>query len=269
MSVLNLNDIVIESIIGLDYFNSSTGELMWQANQLSDATLDITADEQEVTDALGVPIATFFRGRTGTLSATNALLSLPVAAAQSGNADGLVRASSANKISVPLTQSFVLGASQSTIELSDVPVGTTGAEIPYIYAMDGTGYKTRSYAINSTNDADHFSLDAVSKTITLPTGLAAGARITVKYTAERADALRFSATGNDTPRAGIAHLIVKCHNLCDVSSIVYGVLVAPNAQLSGNYQLNFTSDGQHALELRLMQDYCDPDKLLYHFYAFE
>lgn len=268
MSVINLNDIVIESIFGLDYYNSSTKELMWQANQLSDATLDITSSEQEVQDAMGVPIATFFRGRSGTLTATNALFSLPVAAAQSGNAAGLVRGSTSAKINVPIVETFTTGKSQSTITLSDVPTGTASMEIPYIYAMDGTGYKSQSYSLNSSPSATEFSLDAASKTITLPTGLAEGTRIMVSYNADRADALRFSATGNDSPRAGIAHLRLKCHNLCDVSSIVYGVMVCPNAQLSGNYQFNFTSDGQHSIELRLMQDYCDPDKLLYHFYAY-
>lgn len=268
MSVVGLNDIVTESIIGLDFYNSTTHEMMWQANQLANATLDVTANEQEVTDAMGVPIATFFRGRSGTLSATNALFSLPVAAAQSGNANGLVRGTSSAKINVPITQTFVTSQSQSTIQLDDVPTGTEDAEIPFIYAMDGTGYKTRSYSLGATATADNFTLDAASKTITLPTGLAAGTRIMVPYNADRADALRFSATGNDSPRAGIAHLRLKCHNLCDVSSIVYGVMVCPNAQLSGNYQFDFASDGQHAIELRLMQDYCDPDKLLYHFYMY-
>lgn len=266
MSVANLNDLVFEKIFGLRYYNSSDYSLMWMANQLEDATLDVTSEEQVVNDALGSPIAKFFRGRSATLSATNALFNLSVAAAQSGNSAGLVRGTAEAKIKVPMSETII--TSGTTITLAEKPVGTPGAEIPFIYAMDGTGYWTRKYTLGSMASENEFTLDAASKTITLPTGTPNGTRIMVDYTGEKQDALQFSATGNDSPRAGIAHLWVKCHNVCDVSSIVYGVLVCQNAQLSGNYQLNFTPEGKHAIELQLMQNYCDPDKHLYDFFAY-
>lgn len=266
MSVANLNDVIFEKIIKIEQYNSRDYSLMWMATQLEDATLDVTSEERVVNDALGSPIAKFFRGRSATLSVTNALFNLPVAAAQSGNSAGLVRGTAEKKIQVPMSETIT--TSGTTITLAEKPLGTPGAEIPFIYAMDGTGYWTRKYSLGSIVSENEFTLDATSKTITLPTGTPNGTRIMVNYTGEKQDALQFTATGNDSPRAGIAHLWVKCHNICDVSSVVYGVLVCENAQLDGNYQLNFTPEGKHSIQMQLMQNYCDPDKLLYKFFMY-
>lgn len=264
-TVANMNDVVIEKILRYEHYNTSTGELIWMANQLEDASLNITSDTSEVTDAEGSTIATFFKGRKAEFSATNALFNLGIASAQTGNAGGIERGGENKKINVPRSQIFTLDTSK-TITLSDVPTGVSGAEIGYIYTIDGTGYNTACYSLGATANATQFALDAATKTITLPTGLPVGTRVMVNYRADINDAVKFSANGLDAPVAGRGMLWVKCHNVCDKSKIVYGILEFPNAQPSPDYEWSFTPDGKHAITLEMNQDYCDAEKILYHFY---
>lgn len=266
LSVANMNDVVIERILRYEHYNTSTGLLEWSANQLEDASLNITSESTEVTDAIGSVIATFFRGRSAEFSATNSLFNLGIAAAQTGNPTGLVRGSETNKINVPRSETFTLDGTATTITLADVPTGTSGAEISYIYALDGTGYTSTHYSLGAAASGTSFALDAATKTITLPTGLTAGTRIMVNYKADIADAVKLSANGTDAPIAGKGLLWVKCHNVCDKSKIVYGILEFPNAQPSPDYELNFTPDGKHSITIEMNKDYCDPEQILYHFY---
>ena len=263
-SVVNMNDVVFENIIKLEGYNTSTGELMWLASQLTDGTLSVTSETEDVTDAKGAVIARFYRSINAEFTATNALFNLSLAAAQTGNSEGIIRGGTNSPIVVPKSETFTVAG--TTITLSEVPVGTTGAEIPYIYACNGAGNLTTSYKLAATVSATEFALDAATKRITLPTSIATGDKIMVNYNCETENAVMFKANGNDTPRACRALLYVKCHNVCDPSAIVYGILEFPNAQLSPDYDLNFTSDGGHELTLQMMQDFCDGEKRLYNFY---
>lgn len=265
LTVANMNDVVIEKILRYEHYNTSTGMLEWMANQLEDATLSITSESSEVVDAEGSTIATFFKGRKAEFSATNSLFNLGIASAQTGNANGVDRGSDTHTVNVPRSQIFTVG-STSTVTLADIPTGTPGAEIPYIYTIDGTGYNTACYSLGAVASPTQFALDASSKTITLPTGLAVGTRIMVNYRTDMNDALSFSANSMDAPIAGRGMLWVKCHNVCDKSKIVYGIVEFPNAQPSPDYELSFSPDGKHALTIEMHKDYCDPDQVLYHFY---
>lgn len=264
MTAANINDVVFEKILRIESYHTNTREMVWMANQLRDATLNVTGESREVTDASNAPIATFYDARRAELEATSALFNLPLAAAQGGNPGGLVRGAVGKGIAVP--RSEILTVSGTTLTLTDVPVGTAGAEIPYIYAVDNTGYNVANYALGPTATENTFTLDAATKKITLPTGMVNGTRVMVNYTAEREDAARFSANATDNPMATETHLWVKCHNVCDPSTIVYGILVCYNAQLSPDYTINFGSDAEQALNMTIMPSYCTIDKRLFDFF---
>lgn len=264
--VANMNDVLIEEIVRYEHYDSNTGRLLWMANQLQEGSLTIsTSETTEKKDARGNTIATFYKGRKAEFKANNALFNLGIAAAQSGGKSTIARGQTGAPVkSVPYSETFEV--SSTTLTLKYTPVGATGAEIPYIYVIDDTGYNTTSYAINASADGEHFSLAADTKTLTLPTGIKSG-RIMVNYRADIEDALAFTASADDAPTPGRGLLYVKCHNVCDESTKVYCILEFLNAQVSPEAEIGFTTEGTHALTMQMMPSYCDPDKTLYRFYA--
>lgn len=70
------------------------GELSYVLDQLSDASIEISADSTDITDKKGNIIRTTYRTKTGTFTATNALFHPAVLNAQTGNK---INYASANK----------------------------------------------------------------------------------------------------------------------------------------------------------------------------
>lgn len=172
---------------------------MFSCNQLRDPSIGITADSVEVTDAIGSRIAQFDRAKAATLTATNALFDMNLAAAQFGTKKNV--ASATNKIVSPIFEDITLTTGQTTVVLKQTPVGTAGAEIQFIYELKGDDTLGTKYALGATASATEFELDATTKTITLPTGIT-GSRIFVMYEYQADAAVEIVNTAKEFPTAG-------------------------------------------------------------------
>lgn len=75
------------------------GELSYVLDQLTDASIEISADSTDITDKKGNIIRTTYRTKTGTFTATNALFHPAVLNAQTGNK--INYASATNQIVMP------------------------------------------------------------------------------------------------------------------------------------------------------------------------
>ena len=94
-------------------------ELIFALDQLSSASIEISADSSDVTDKKGNIIRTTYRTKTGTFTATNALLHPAALNAQSGS--DIKYATAAQKIQMP--QIFVVEAGAS-IMVTGLKTGT-------------------------------------------------------------------------------------------------------------------------------------------------
>lgn len=94
-------------------------DLLYALDQLSSASIEISADSSDVTDKKGNIIRTTYRTKTGTFSATNALLHPAAMNSQSGSA--ITYATSAAPIQMP--RIFVVEAGRA-IQIPDVKIGT-------------------------------------------------------------------------------------------------------------------------------------------------
>ena len=81
--MFKLDDIIIDRIqYGLaEDFN---GNPLYALTQLADATIEITGEGKEAKDKDGTLIKKFWRGKTGTFNANNAMINLNVLGAASG-----------------------------------------------------------------------------------------------------------------------------------------------------------------------------------------
>ena len=80
--------------------------VLFSINQIQNASLNCASESTDAVDALGTPIATFYRAKSAEFSAENALYDMNLMATQLGTAKKV--ASSASKITVPAMESFTV-----------------------------------------------------------------------------------------------------------------------------------------------------------------
>lgn len=256
----DLNNFVIDRVRRGTMFSTTTGEALWSITQVKDASLNMTSETADATDAIGAIIARFDRAKNAEFSGSNALWDLSLSAAQFGSEKQV--ASTAKTIRTPMYEQ--LAVADGKIVLSKVPAGTTGAEIKYIYALNGDSTLGSKYSLGSAVSSTEFTLDAASKTITVPTSVTGNIAVFYDYDAEEAVMLQNNAT--DFPKAGKFLLEVIGKDTCDETATYVAYVVFPNAKLKTDMDLSFTTEGGHPFSMQMMQDYCDLEKRLFNIY---
>lgn len=258
----DLNNFLIDRIRRGTMFSDTTGEALWSITQIRDASLNMSSGTADVTDAIGNVITQFDRSKNAEFSGTNALWDLGLSAAQFGSTKTV--ASATAKIKTPCYEQLAVNG--TTVTLANIPVGTSGAEIKYIYVLNGDSTLGQKYEVAAQASANNFALSAATKTITLPTSVTSG-NIAVFYDYEASNAVMLQNNASEFPKAGKFVLEVIGKDTCDKTATYVAYIVFPNAKLKTDNDLSFTSDGGHSFSMQMMQDYCDLEKRLFNIYV--
>lgn len=261
----NISSFVIDRAVRGTMFRKGTYELLWSLNQITDPSISMTSDSTDAVDAIGVPIMSFERAKTCEFSGSNALFDLGLLAAQSGTQKKVASALETITVSTCETIDWVTGT--GTV-LNHIPVGTAGAEVPFIYGLNPDGTIGAKYVVGASAGAGVFSVNAQTKTVTPPTDVTTPSKALVfyDYVADGTDglgAVQATADAINFPDAGRFLLEVLGHDTCDITTKYYAYVDFPAAKLSSEFDLDLTTDGQHPFTLRCMQDYCDYEKKLF------
>ena len=116
--MFRLGNFVIDEVL---YLVNETldGKLIFTADELSSAQIEISAESTDITDKKGNVVRTKYRAKTGTFTATSAMLHPALLNASSGS--DLMVASASNLIAMPRITVVDAGAS---VDVSDATVGT-------------------------------------------------------------------------------------------------------------------------------------------------
>lgn len=261
---MNINNFVIERIRRGTMFSPATNEALWSLTQVEEPSLSVTTEKAEKVDAIGAKIMEFDRAKNAEFSGQNSLFDLGLLAAQSGREKEV--ASETKTLVVPHWEEITLTeemVAAKVVTLADVPTGTAGAEIPFIYTLNGDGSLNSKYAIGAEASDTAFALNAAKKELTLPTGLTAKQRLWIPYEVAATSAVVVSNTAVDFPVAGRFVMEVLGADVCDPSKKYYAYVEFPNAKLSADVDLDFTTEGKHPFTIQAMQQYCDSEKRLF------
>lgn len=260
--MFDITNFIIDRALNMTMYDKSTHEVLWRLTQIEDFSISNSSEEKTAVDAQGTTVAKFFTAKSATMSGSNSFLDLNLAAAQMGTTK--VVADSSNKITVPVIETFTVeGTSNEKITLTHTPVGASGLEIGQIYAVNSDSSLGTKYVLGSSASATEFALDAGTKEITLPIGLTKGEQIIVFYDCEKENAVSVTNSATEFPTSGYLVTEVLGCNICNTSEKYTAKILAPNAMLSSNFDLNFSTDGKHPFEIECSQDYCDTEKKLY------
>lgn len=265
----DINNFVIDRVLRGTMLSTADDSVLWAINQIEDPSITVNADSTDAVDAIGVPIMTFERAKNAEFSASNSLIDLGLLAAQSGSEKKL--ASAGNTILVPHFQEFTW-VTGTDVNLDFIPAGTAGAEIPYIYKLNGDGSLGTRYEAASSAAAGKFKVTANTKKITPPTDVttAEKAWCVYYYTADGTTDLGAVLVTNDAknfPTAGKFIMEVLGADTCDITTKYYAYIVFPQAKLMSDFDLTFATDGKHPFTIKAMQEYCSDDKALFSIYV--
>ena len=69
--------------------------------------------------------------------------------------------------------------------------------------------------------------------------------------------------GDKFPVAGKFVLDVIGYDVCDQEQMVHCYITLPNAKLTSDVDMTFTTEGTHPFTIKALQDYCDTNKRLF------
>lgn len=255
----NPNELILEKIRSVEEYDPATNELTGRYTQIEDPSLKTSADATEVTDAMGATIQTFYNAQKGTFDFTNSLFSLDLAASQYGSKK--VVATSIDKIVMPVSEVLPIGAG-GTVVLKYTPVGTTGAEVKYVKVINENNTFGETYEVSATAGDGKFTIDASTKTITLPENVTG--RVFVNYEKETEKAVQVIKRTDGVPEVKTLLIHAIFHDPCNKNLVYAGVIRCPRAQIDpSSTELSLKSDGKHAASYVLNKEYCSDDSKLF------
>ena len=145
-----LGDLIIDRI-SMGYAEKFDGTPLYVLTQLSEASIEISAESRDAVDKDGTLIKRFWNAKTGEFTATNAMLNLNIMAAQSGNDADI--ATSENVIVMP---KIITVKSGTTVTLDGY---VSGARIT-VNALGTNGAMGKAYTLGSTASTTEFGLSA-------------------------------------------------------------------------------------------------------------
>lgn len=229
----DINNFVIDRIIRGVALSQKDDSVLFSINQIQNASLNCSSESTDAVDALGTPIATFYRSKQAEFSAENALFDLNLMSTQLGTAKKV--ASGSSKITVPAMESFIVDSTKK-YELKHTPK-TAPTEI---YALNGDSTFGTKYVKSTAASTTAFSIS--DKTVSLPTGLAEGTDMFVMYEYETENAVEVVNSATQFPVGCKFVMEVLGCDVCDQTNLVYAYVIFNNFKLSPDFDWSIATE---------------------------
>ena len=222
----DLNNFVIDRIVRGVALSQKDDSVLFSINQIQNASLNCASESTDAVDALGTPIATFYRAKSAEFSAENALFDMQLMATQLGTKKKV--ANSGAKITVPAMETFTV-VEGGKHDLKHTPkVAPTE-----IYALNGDSTFGVKYTKATAASAAEFAI--TGKSISLPTGLAVGTEMFVMYEYETENAVEVVNSATEFPVGCKFVMEVLGCDVCDQTNLIYAYVIFNNFKLSPDF----------------------------------
>ena len=220
---------------------------------MQNVSLNCASESTDAVDALGTPIATFYRAKSAEFSAENAIFDMNLMATQLGTTKKV--ASSAAKITAPAMESFTYGT--GNYELKHTPKTVPNE----IYVLNGDSTFGKKFVKGTAASDTEFAI--TNKTLSLPTGLNAGDELFVMYDYETENAVEVVNSATEFPVGCKFVMEVLGADVCDQTTLIHAYVIFPNFKLSPDFDWSVATDGSHPFSGKAQQAYCDKEKKLF------
>lgn len=253
-----LGDIIIDRI-QMGYAETLSGTPLYTLSQLADSTIEISADSKDATDKDGTLVKRFWKGKTGTYTANNAMVNVNVIGAAAGS--GVEQASVETPSVMPKIMTVAKGTKDLVLE--DAVEGSIQVSE---YCANGTMGKTYTQAASASATAFGYVTDG--NKFTAPTDTDVELYV-VKYDRKVTSGIVIKNKADKFPKTVKLTLKALCVDPCTQDTLRACYIVLPSFQVSPEISLELTTESQIEYKGDLQVNYCSTDKSLYEFYMAE
>ena len=220
-----LDDLVIDRI-QMGVAEKTDGTLLYTLTQLSEATIETTAESKEAKSAEGSLIKKFYQGKTGTFTATNAMINLNVIGAASGT-DKVIGSADAM---IQMPKIVIVNKGTATVKLVDEANESLVSGTIRVNALGNNGAMGKAYTL-STGGASKTEYALSGTTLTLPTDDTAD-RFVIKFERKAANAVKITNASDKFP--GTVKLTLKALAVdpCEPDTLRSCYIIIPSFQVS-------------------------------------
>lgn len=230
---------------------NSADDILYTLDQLSTASVEISAESTDITDKKGNVVRTVYTSKTGTFNATNAFLHPQIMNAASGSE--LQTASSTNKIDMPY---ITVVAAGGTVNVANAKTGTVK-----VIGLYGNG------ANDEAMSADAIDAATTDSVLTLP---AAGDNKPIEYlvTYEREVESGIKLVNDAESFPDLVKLTLYCSYVDPCSDELKPCyVVLPRFMSDPSVTISLDRESQEMdFNGNLNIDYCSTTKALYYIY---
>ena len=249
----DINNFVIDRVIRGVALSQKDDSVLFSINQMQNVSLNCASESTDAVDALGTPIATFYRAKSAEFSAENAIFDMNLMATQLGTSKKV--ASSTAKITAPAMESFTYGT--GSYELKHIPKTAPNE----IYVLNGDSTFGKKFVKGTAASEKEFGI--TNKTLSLPTGLNAGDELFVMYDYETENAVEVVNSATEFPVGCKFVMEVLGADVCDQTTLIHAYVIFPNFKLSPDFDWSVATDGSHPFSGKAQQAQCDKEKKLF------
>ena len=251
--MFKIDNYVIDRVLRA-YLLDNDDNLIGYLDQLTDTSIELSAETTDVNDAQGSLIKRFYRAKSAQLSATNALFNFGVAGLVTGSE--LIYAADGTTFTMPMSAVVKAG---ETVTLAGVVDGSIK-----VYGLTTSGSATKAYAKGTTASAREWSIDA-SNVLTPPTATGE-TQYFVYYTKTVTSGQKFINKADEFPKAVKIRIEVLGYDVCATTSQTPQLMViaGDNFQLSTDTTIQIGGDNQSIdFSGQFASSYCSVDKELF------
>lgn len=253
MANVNLNNFIIDRVLRGVAQSHTDDSVLFAITQIQNPSLNCASESTDAVDALGTPVATFYRSKTAEFSAENAMFDMNLMAVQVGAEKKI--ADTNNKIITPAFEKIAIKSGTNTYTLKHTPKEAPG----FCYALNGDGTLGTKYTKGSAASETAFVVDGT--TFTPPTKATGELLVIYEYESEAGISVANSA--KNFPKGCKFTLEVLGCDVCDQTNLLFAYLIFPNFKLSPDFDWSIQTDGAHPFSGKAMQEYCDREKKLF------
>lgn len=228
----DINNFVIDRVIRGVALSQKDDSVLFSINQMQNVSLNCASESTDAVDALGTPIATFYRAKSAEFSAENAIFDMNLMATQLGTAKKV--ASSTAKITAPAMESFAYGT--GNYELKHTPKTVPNE----IYVLNGDSTFGKKFVKGTAASDSEFAI--TNKTLALPTGLAATDELFVMYDYETDSAVEVVNSATEFPVGCKFIMEVLGCDVCDQTTLVHAYVIFNNFKLSPDFDWSIATE---------------------------
>ena len=230
---------------------------LYTLTQLSDASIEITAESTDVTDKNGNLVKKIWKSKAGTFSATNAFVNTNIVAAASGSEAEFAAVGS----EIQMPKMFHVGKDAKKVTLTNYVDGTIK-----VAQYFGDGSLGKVYTVSESADASHFAITSGGE-LTLPEDTEAE-MFFIYFTRKVSAGSLIRNRADKFPTSVKAIAKATYYNPCQKNELKADYIVFPSFQISPETTMpvnadSATMDFSGDLEI----EYCGSEKVLYEIYS--